>query len=218
MRTAAENCRCMDTVSYAGVMLNAGFGAWPFGGTTIVRNTSLDRAGGPMWQPNAQPYGALTIWAQEFAMPGNGSRSAIIGRVKSVDATEAAIAVTDLRISDSTFSGVQIRGPHTLSNTTLRQVQIMQSATFGLEAWQDAVGAVILDKVSETGSVEGAVHNGAPDQFSFSVFGTHCLESLKEYCGAALRASKGNCFVCCGEHQHVLKTSGCTSADIDAFC
>ena len=45
-----------------------------------------------------------------------------------------------------------------------------------------------------------------------------CIDTLGELCSAAKRASAGNCFVCCGQHQQQVEAVGCTVADFNDFC
>ena len=45
-----------------------------------------------------------------------------------------------------------------------------------------------------------------------------CLAQLKLLCSSARRASAGNCYVCCGQHQSTLRASGCTQNNFDQFC
>ena len=45
-----------------------------------------------------------------------------------------------------------------------------------------------------------------------------CARIMADFCGNAKRSSAGNCFICCGQHQQTLQRSGCTEADISAFC
>ena len=48
--------------------------------------------------------------------------------------------------------------------------------------------------------------------------GGACLSELTLLCAAAKRASVGDCFVCCGQHQQQLESAGCTSANFTSFC
>ena len=140
-----EDCRCFDTVSYPGVMINAGFNANDFHGTTTVRNTRLVRAGGPMYQPHTQPFGALVLWGQQFDVAG--------------------VLISGVTIDDATFSGVQIRGQHTISGAVLENTTITGSATYGLEVRSDAKGSATLRGVTIAGSGEKATRNGAVASF-----------------------------------------------------
>jgi hypothetical protein len=46
-----------------------------------------------------------------------------------------------------------------------------------------------------------------------------CAAALTQACGPARRiGSAGNCFVCCGTHQHALHNAGCKEPDFDKFC
>ena len=45
-----------------------------------------------------------------------------------------------------------------------------------------------------------------------------CEDSMRHLCGSARRASAGNCYVCAGQHQMLLKMAGCTNDMIDVFC
>lgn len=42
--------------------------------------------------------------------------------------------------------------------------------------------------------------------------------TLERLCGRAQKASRGDCFSCCGSHQRQLQQAGCAQADFDAFC
>ena len=45
-----------------------------------------------------------------------------------------------------------------------------------------------------------------------------CHSACEQFCDASRHASRGDCFVCCGQHQRVLQASGCTDADFASFC
>lgn len=45
-----------------------------------------------------------------------------------------------------------------------------------------------------------------------------CEDTMRDVCGSARRASAGNCFVCAGQHQMLLKMGGCTAPMVDDFC
>lgn len=101
-------------------MINAGFNANAFQGTTVVRNTSLIRAGGPMYQPHTQPFGSLVLWGQQFDV--------------------AEVLISGVTVDEATFSGVQIRGDHTVSGVVLENTTIARSATYGVEVRSGAKG------------------------------------------------------------------------------
>ena len=76
-----------------------------------------------------------------------------------------AFLVSNVTISDSTFSGVQIRGPDMLSNTSLDGLLIDSSETWGVEIYEGAQGSAILRNSRITTSGEGSTRNGAGDAF-----------------------------------------------------
>jgi hypothetical protein len=47
---------------------------------------------------------------------------------------------------------------------------------------------------------------------------TNCRATLQQLCQSARAASAGDCFVCCGQHQHQLQRAGCVAADFEPFC
>eukprot|EP01047_Picozoa_sp_COSAG01_P013889 COSAG01_NODE_664_length_14417_cov_18.499022_5_plen_237_part_00 len=45
-----------------------------------------------------------------------------------------------------------------------------------------------------------------------------CEIAMQSLCDTAHNVSAGDCFVCCGQHQHQLNVANCTMADFHNFC
>lgn len=47
---------------------------------------------------------------------------------------------------------------------------------------------------------------------------SECETSLRRLCSGAKRSSKGNCFICTGQHQQAFLQAHCAQHDFDDFC
>ena len=176
-----EDCSCSDVAVFPGVLVEAGFGAWPFSGETSILRTHLRRAGGSMW---GQEWGALVIWANERSMGrggggGGGTRRSGSSATSSTTTTSSSSSssssvsssflVRNVTIEDSMYSGVQLRGSGPFQNTTLDHVIVEDAVISGAGTWSvqvtaDARGSGILRNVSMQGGASGQVSNEAGEQ------------------------------------------------------
>jgi hypothetical protein len=116
---------CADTVQYPGILIAQQFTSNPFGGTTSIQRNSLIRDGGFDF---GSAQCALKFFASQAAMSG--------------------FLVSDSQISDSTYSGIQIAGPNAISNLTLQNIAITESATSGLQFSTNAKGSGMATNVT----------------------------------------------------------------------
>jgi hypothetical protein len=47
---------------------------------------------------------------------------------------------------------------------------------------------------------------------------SECEVALQQLCSRAKRSSKGNCFICTGQHQQAFLQAHCAQHDFDSFC
>jgi hypothetical protein len=47
---------------------------------------------------------------------------------------------------------------------------------------------------------------------------SECEVALQHLCSGAKRSSKGNCFICTGQHQQAFLQAHCAQHDFDSFC
>jgi hypothetical protein len=140
-----EDNLCYDVVTYPGILIAQQFRAWPFAGTTTVQRNSLIRAGGAMWN---QEHGALKVHAAEGALSG--------------------IVVKDILIDSPTFSGVQIEGPHKLSETTFSNIQIVNAGTVGILISPSASGSAAFNAVAVTNATDDGLRTAAGNSFTIN--------------------------------------------------
>ncbi len=141
-----EDSVCADTVVYPGVLVatTGAFSPHPFGGTTQVRRTTLTRTGGPMY---GQEHGALKLFADANALTD--------------------VVVEDLRIEDSTFSGIHVQGPSDLSSVDLSMIEIEGTATAGIHVEGNAQGSASASHVVVSGAAQGGLRDDSPGTFVF---------------------------------------------------
>jgi hypothetical protein len=123
-----EDSLCYDTIAYPGVLIAQDFDSHPFAGTTIVQRSSLIRAGGPMW---GQSHGALKIQAMQGPVVG--------------------LAVQDVLIDGSTFSGIQLQGPFAIEAASFERIEVVGAGTSAI-AFGNASGSATFDHVAVTNS------------------------------------------------------------------
>ena len=56
------------------------------------------------------------------------------------------------------------------------------------------------------------------DLKAWNLRGVQCGQTLNDLCGVGARGFGQSCAVCCGTHQHALRSAGCTSSDCNDFC
>lgn len=140
-----EDSVCEDVLTYAGVLVSNDFQPHAFGPTTTLKNLSLIRAGGPMFNAD---HGALWFLTAQ-------------GPVSDVNAS-------NIDIIDSTFSGIQFEGGAgaRMSNIKLSNINVTGSGTFGIEARSGADGQVTFEGVVVKNAAQGGLSaQGVPGSF-----------------------------------------------------
>jgi hypothetical protein len=139
-----EDNLCYDTIIEPGVLLAQAFSATPFTGTTSILRTTLVRAGGPFGNSN----GAVSIEPRDGPLAvGN-------------------ILVQTLDIENSTFSGVEFRGPFAMSNVSLRDITVSGAGTWGIQVDGDANGSATVSGVVVSNPASGGLNNAAGAAFN----------------------------------------------------
>ncbi len=142
-----ENNYCADVVTYPGILVAQQFNSNDFGGTTVVSNNTLVRAGGPMFN---EQHGAFKIWADQGPISG--------------------LQVSNLLIQDATFSGIEIEGSHAVNDITFDGVQVENAGTDGLFLHSDLSGQVSLANTVVSGAAKSALLDNAPkNKFQLSL-------------------------------------------------
>lgn len=123
-----ENCLGRDTLTDSGLNLSSQFDAWPFGGTTVVKNLLLERCGGWFW--GNRPYGGIFFQAAKRDISGT-------------------ILLEDVTVRDSSAAGISIsNGESRLQNIILRNVQFDGVGDFGIDVFPQAIGEILLENCS----------------------------------------------------------------------
>jgi hypothetical protein len=135
-----ENNLCYDVVTYPGILVAQQFQSNPFEGTTVIRNNSLIRAGGPMFH---NEHGALKIWADQGEISG--------------------LVVNDLLIDGSTFAGIELEGSYPITNASFDHIEVRQSGNWGIILRSTVAGEVTFSFVTVNGSGKEALLNYAPE-------------------------------------------------------
>ena len=105
--------------------------------------TTLIRAGGPFGNQN----GAMSIEPRDGPLAvGN-------------------IFFQDIDIEDSTFSGVEFRGPNAMSNVSLSGITVSAASTWGVAVDANANGTVTMSGVVVNNPASGEIHNPAGGAF-----------------------------------------------------
>jgi hypothetical protein len=138
-----EDNLCYDSIIEPGVLLAQAFTATPFTGTTSVLRTTLIRAGGPF----GNSKGALTI------EPRDGPLAA------------GNILVQNLDIENSTFSGIEFRGPFAMGNVSLDGITVSGAGTWGVQVDGKANGTVTMSGVIVNNPALGGLDNAAGSTF-----------------------------------------------------
>ncbi|GID26880.1 CARDB domain-containing protein [Paractinoplanes brasiliensis] len=135
---SAENNLIYDTMNYPGIMLATDHDPLPFGGTTLLANNGLYRAGGVFWNED-QEFGAITLFPQGKDITG--------------------VTIRDTEILDSTYDGIQFKtGGGNMPNVAITNVRIDKSNNgAGILAMSGARGNAVLTNVNITNSADGDV-------------------------------------------------------------
>ncbi len=139
-----EDNLCYDTIIESGVLVANEFTVTPFTGTTSILRTTLIRAGGPFGNHN----GALSIY------PIDGSLAA------------GNITIQNLDIQDSTFSGIEFRGPNATNNVSLSNITVTGAGTWGVAVDGNANGTVTMSGVVVNSAASGGLNNAAGGAFN----------------------------------------------------
>lgn len=123
-----ENCLGRDTLVDSGLNISSQFNAYPFGGTTVVKNLRLERCGGWFW--GNRPYGGIFFQAAKRDITGN-------------------ILLEDVSVVDSSAAGISIsNGEKRLQNITLRNSHFDGVGEFGIDVFPQAFGEILLENCS----------------------------------------------------------------------
>ncbi|MCM4080716.1 CARDB domain-containing protein [Paractinoplanes hotanensis] len=143
---SAENNLIYDTMNYPGIMLATDHDPLPFGGTTLLANNGLYRAGGVFWNED-QEFGAITLFPQGKDIPG--------------------VTIRDTEILDSTYDGIQFKtGGGNMPNVAITNVRIDKSNNgAGILAMSGARGNANLTNVTITNSADGNIVTQPGSQF-----------------------------------------------------
>ncbi|WP_250000866.1 CARDB domain-containing protein [Actinoplanes sp. M2I2] len=135
---SAENNLIFDTMNYPGIMLATDHDPLPFGGTTLLANNGLYRAGGVFWNED-QEFGAITLFPSGKDITG--------------------VTIRDTEIIDSTYDGIQFKtGGGNMPNVAVTNVKIDKSNNgAGILAMSGARGNANLTNVSITNSADGNI-------------------------------------------------------------
>ncbi|MCO8272773.1 discoidin domain-containing protein [Actinoplanes sp. TRM 88003] len=135
---SAENNLIYDTMNYPGIMLATDHDPLPFGGTTLLANNGLYRAGGVFWNED-QEFGAITLFPSSKPIPG--------------------VTIRDTDIVDSTYDGIQFKtGGGEMPNVAVTNVRIDKSNNgAGILAMSGARGNANLTNVTITNSADGNI-------------------------------------------------------------
>ncbi|MBL7260468.1 CARDB domain-containing protein [Paractinoplanes lichenicola] len=146
---SAENNLIYDTMNYPGIMLATDHDPLPFGGTTLLANNGLYRAGGVFWNED-QEFGAITLFPSGKDITG--------------------VTIRDTEIVDSTYDGIQFKtGGGNMPNVAVTNVRIDKSNNgAGILAMSGARGNAILNNVTITNSADGNIVIQPGSQFTIS--------------------------------------------------
>ncbi|WP_250035705.1 CARDB domain-containing protein [Paractinoplanes maris] len=135
---SAENNLISDTMNYPGIMLATDHDPLPFGGTTLLANNGLYRAGGVFWNED-QEFGAITLFPSSKPITG--------------------VTIRDTDIIDSTYDGIQFKtGGGEMPNVAVTNVRIDKSNNgAGILAMSGARGNANLTNVTITNSADGNI-------------------------------------------------------------
>ena len=138
-----------DTMNYPGIMLATDHDPLPFGGTTLIANNGVYRAGGVFWG-EAQEFGAITLFPSSRDITG--------------------VTIRDTEISDSTYDGIQFKtGGGNMPNVAITNVKIDKSNNgAGILAMSGARGNANLTNVTITNSADGNIVVQPGSQFVVS--------------------------------------------------
>lgn len=144
-----ENNLISDTMNYPGIMLATDHDPLPFGGTTLVANNGLYRAGGVFWNED-QEFGAITLFPASKDIVG--------------------VTVRDTDIVDSTYDGIQFKnGGGAMPNVAITNVRIDKSTNgAGILAMGGARGNATLSGVTITNSADGDIVIQPGSQFTIA--------------------------------------------------
>ncbi len=133
-----ENNLVYDTMNYPGIMLATDHDPQPFGGTTLIANNGVYRAGGVFWG-EAQEFGAITLFPASKDITG--------------------VTIRDTEIIDSTYDGIQFKtGGGNMPNVAITNVKIDKSNNgAGILAMGGARGNANLTNVTITNSADGNI-------------------------------------------------------------
>jgi len=139
-----EDNLCYDTIIESGVLVANEFTVTPFTGTTSILRTTLIRAGGPFGNQN----GAVSIY------PIDGPLAA------------GNISIQNLDIEDSTFSGIEFKGPNAINNVALTNITVTGAGTWGVAVDGNANGTVTMSGVVVNNPASGGLNNAAGGAFN----------------------------------------------------
>ncbi|MEV8506329.1 CARDB domain-containing protein [Actinoplanes sp. NPDC051475] len=144
-----ENNLISDTMNYPGIMLATDHDPLPFGGTTLIANNGLYRAGGVFWNED-QEFGAITLFPASKDIVG--------------------VTVRDTDVVDSTYDGIQFKnGGGAMPNVAITNVRIDKSNNgAGILAMGGARGNATLSGVTITNSADGDIVIQPGSQFTIA--------------------------------------------------
>lgn len=135
-----ENNLVADSVAFgAGINVSSNFDPADFSGTTTVRNNTLLRTGSYEWNMN-YARGALWVYAAQ----------------KNIN---ASIVFSNNDVYDSTYQGIFIEGPYTISNLSFTNNRIVGTGTYGINIRNTAVGSASFSSVSVSGTQSSPLYN-----------------------------------------------------------
>jgi hypothetical protein len=134
---------CSDTLNQAGIIAETGFNSRAFGGTTLIQNNTLTRAGGLYGGAN---YGALDFWANQLNLAG-------------------AFTVDGMTISNAYFSGIHFNGPNNAGGVTVTNTQINSPGFYGIQATSGTLGTVTITTTVVTSPGVAGLQNASGGSF-----------------------------------------------------
>ncbi len=141
-----ENCLGRDTLVDSGLNISSQFKAYPFGGTTVVKNLRLERCGGWFWRN--RPYGGIFLKAEAQDIAGN-------------------ILLEDLAVVDSSAAGISIsNGENKLQNIVFRNSRFEGVGEFGIDIFPKASGSIRLENCSFELGGKPFLRQRSPETFS----------------------------------------------------
>jgi hypothetical protein len=130
---------CSDTLNQSGIMVEQGFGSTAFGGTSLIQSNTLINTGGLY---GGSDYGAMDFWGNQSGLSG-------------------AFTVSNMTITNSTYSGIEFNGPNNAGGETFSNVQI-SGGTYGIQVMGGTSGSANFSTTVVTApGIAGLLNSGS---------------------------------------------------------